>query len=260
MNESNSLGLAAQMAFWLFFSLLPLAAVGGLVLARIAVARSDLSATLLESTPPAVRELVTSQLAQVAKWNGGEVAPLAAVVFVWLASSGVHSVFDALELQVGVERPWWKKRLLAIAACVTLSVGIAVLALLGTGTGWLFRVIGTSDLSHAMTAGPGSWLMDVLRVLFGALVLFGLIIALFAAGTPGVRGRHSALVPGALLTVSLQIVAGFAYGLYVHLLGTGNAYQAGLGIVGVTLMSLYLFCVALLAGAKLNAAVSARRA
>src|ERR1019366_8803569 len=94
MNESRSLGLAAQMAFWLFFSLLPLAAVGGLVLARIAVAHGDLATTMLGSTPPAVRDLVAAQLGQVARWNGAAVAPLAALVFVWLASSGIHAVFD----------------------------------------------------------------------------------------------------------------------------------------------------------------------
>jgi len=87
MNESRTLGLAAEVAFWLFFSLLPLAAVGGLVLARLAVSRGDLAVTMLGSTPPAARELVASQLGQVARWNGGAVGPLAAVVFVWMASS-----------------------------------------------------------------------------------------------------------------------------------------------------------------------------
>ena len=54
-------------------------------------------------------------------------------------------------------------------------------------------------------------------------------------------------------------MGGLGYGLYVHVLGTGNAYQAGLGIIGVTMMSLYLFCVALLVGAELNRAVADHR-
>jgi membrane protein len=258
MNESRSLGLAAQMAFWLFFSLIPLAAVGGLVLARIVGARGDLAATMLGSTPPAVRDLMTSQLGQVAKWNGGAVAPLAAIVFAWLASSGIHAVFDALEAQSGVGRPWWKKRLIALGTCAGLSLGIAVLALLNTGLGWFFRLAGT-NLPHALMAWEGSWLIAVVRVVFGALIAFGLIVGIYAAGTPRVHD-HSAVVPGGLLAVSLQAASGFGYGLYVRLMGTGNAYQAGLGIIGVTLMSLYLFCLALLAGAELNQAVSDRRA
>ena len=258
MTESRTLGLAAEMSFWLFFSLLPLAAVGGLVLARLTVSRGDLAVTMLASTPPAARDLVASQLGQVARWNGGEVGPLAAMVFVWLASSGIHSVFDALEVQGGIARPWWKKRLIALGTCVGLSVGVALLALLRTGLGWVFRLVG-ANLPPALMFWQGSWFLAVVRVVFGALIAFGLVAGLYAAGTPRVRHRHVVIVPGALLAVSLQAASGLAYGLYVHVLGTGNAYQAGLGIIGVTMMSLYLFCLALLVGAELNRAVCDHR-
>ncbi|HEY3818656.1 MAG TPA: YihY/virulence factor BrkB family protein [Polyangiaceae bacterium] len=256
MNESRTLGLAAEMSFWLFSALLPLAAVAGLVLARLALSRGDLAASMLGSTPPAVRELVVAQLGQVAKWNGGAVAPVAAVVFVWLASSGVHAVFDALEVQGGAARPWWKKRLLALGTCLGLSVGVAVLALLSTGLGWLFHLAGSS-LPHALTFWEGRLFAAVVRVVVGVLIGFGLVAGLYAVGTPRVGRR--VIVPGALLAVGLWAASGLAYGLYVRVLGTGNAYQAGLGIIGVTMMSLYLFSLALLIGAELNRAVADRR-
>jgi membrane protein len=258
MTESRTLGLAAEMAFWLFFSLLPLAAVGGLVLARLALTRGDLADMVVGSTPPAARELVASQLGLVARWNGGAVAPLAAVVFVWLASSGIHSVFDALEVQSGIARPWWKKRVIALGTCVGLSFGVALLALLRTGLGWLFRLAG-ANLPHALAFWQGSWFLAVVRVAFGILIGFGLVVGLYAAGTPRLRHRDVVIVPGALLAVCLQATSGLGYGLYVHVLGTGNAYQAGLGIIGVTMMSLYLFCLALLVGAELNRAVADHR-
>jgi membrane protein len=260
VGRTRSLGLAAEMAFWLFFSLLPLAAVGGLVLARLQFEGGDVVGTLLgSSTPPAVRELIATQLGQVAKWNGGAVAPLAAMVFVWLASSGIHSIFETLEVQAGVARPWWKKRALALATCAGLSVGVALLALLGTGLGWLSRLAGTAS-PHALASAHEGGVAMAVKVLLGALIAFGLVVGLYAVGTPRVANRPFTVVPGTLLAVSLQALSGFGYGLYVHLMGTGNAYQAGLGIVGVTLMSLYLFCLALLVGAELNQALSDRHA
>ena len=260
VGTTRALGLAAEMAFWLFFSLLPLAAVGGLVLARLQFEGGDVVGTMLGSTPPAVRELIATQLGQVAKWNGGAVGPLAAVVFVWLASSGIHSIFETLEVQAGVARPWWKKRALALVTCGGLSVGVALLALLGTGLGWLFRLSGTA-LPHALTSSHGSGLFTLtVRILLGVLIAFGLVAGLYTVGTPRVVHRPFTVVPGTLLAVSLQALSGFGYGLYIHLMGTGNAYQAGLGIVGVTLMSLYLFCLALLVGAELNQAMSDRHA
>jgi membrane protein len=258
MNESRTLGLASETSFWLFTSLLPLAAVAGLVLARLTVSRGDLAVAMLGSTPPAARDLVASQLGQVARWNGGAVAPVAALVFVWLASSGIHSVFDSLEVQAGLARPWWKKRLLALGTCVGLSVGVALLALLRTGLGWIFRLAG-AGLPHALTFWEGSSFLVVVRLVFGALIAFGLVAGLYAVGTPRVPGRHLVIAPGALLAVSFQAASGLGYSLYIRLAGTGNAYQAGLGIIGVTMMSLYLFCVALLVGAELNRAVAERR-
>ena len=260
VGTTRALGLAAEMAFWLFFSLLPLAAVGGLVLARLQFEGGDVVGTMLGSTPPAVRELIATQLGQVAKWNGGAVGPLAAVVFVWLASSGIHSIFETLEVQAGVARPWWKKRALALVTCGGLSVGVALLGLLGTGLGWLFRLAGTA-LPHALTSSHESGLFTLtVRILLGVLIAFGLVAGLYTVGTPRVVHRPFTVVPGTLLAVSLQALSGFGYGLYIHLMGTGNAYQAGLGIVGVTLMSLYLFCLALLVGAELNQAMSDRHA
>jgi membrane protein len=167
-------------------------------------------------------------------------------------------MFDALEVQGGITRPWWKKRLIALGTCVGLSVGVALLALLRTGLGWLFRVVGTG-LPHVLAFWQGSWFLGVVRIVFGGLIAFGLVVGLYAAGTPRVRHRYVVIVPGALLAVSLQAASGFGYGLYVRVLGTGNAYEAGLGIIGVTMMSLYLFCLALLVGSELNRAIADRR-
>src|SRR5215472_13611318 len=113
MNSVRTLGLAAETAFWLFLSLVPLAAVGALVAARFAVQNSTMVAPLFASMPQAVRDLVWSELRHVAAWNGGSVGPVAAVVFVWLASSGMHSVFQAFEVETGTERSWLRRRLLA---------------------------------------------------------------------------------------------------------------------------------------------------
>src|SRR5262249_46390065 len=130
--ESRTAGMAAEMAFWLFLSLIPLAAVAGLVAAKVALNSADVAA-LLDSMPPETRHMVSRQLSHVAPWKGGAVGAPAAGVFFWLASGGVHSVFDLLEVKAGASRPWWKKRLIALGACVALSVGTAIIALLAGG-------------------------------------------------------------------------------------------------------------------------------
>src|SRR5689334_5290269 len=90
-------GLASESAFWLSLALIPLAALCGMIGARLALSSGIGLAPLFRAVPAEAREWLNLELARVASYNHGRVAPLAALVFVWLASSGVHGLFDAFE-------------------------------------------------------------------------------------------------------------------------------------------------------------------
>lgn len=257
MDRSRTTGLAAELAFWLFLSLLPLAAVFGLVAARLAMHDQSAIAPVLHAMPVATRELLTTELARVSAWNGGSVGLLAALTFLWLASSGVHSIFDGLEVATDAcARPWWKKRLLALATCVGLSIGVAVLTLIGGGVEWIQQLAGKAI--HAKETGTN--IIDlVMRVVLGAGVAFGLVVGLYWVGLPSRARKQMPLVPGAVFAVLLMAIAAFGYTLYLTHVGDGGAYQAGLAVIGVTMMVLYLFSLAILMGAELNRVVGATR-
>jgi membrane protein len=254
---SRTLGMAAEMAFWLFLSLIPLAVVTGLVAAKIAVNSSDVTA-MVDSLPPETRHLVGKQLHHVAGWKGHAVGAPAAVVFFWLASGGLHSVFDLLEVQAGVARPWWKRRLLALGACVGLSVGVAVIAVVAGG---LRRMLG---LVHGTVALAGfqheaGAIDSVIRGTLGLVTAVGLVAGLYFIGVPRKARRRASVLPGALLAVGLQASLGYGYVFYLSKVGVDSAYQAGLSIIGVTMIALYLFSIALLVGAELNHVVARAR-
>jgi len=256
LDRSRALGVAAEMTCWLLLALVPLAAVLGMVVAKLAMANGDVTASMLSSLPPATRGLVGGELSKVSAWNGGAVAPVAAAIFVWLASSGVHSVYDGLEVATeSCQRPWWKKRLLAIGTCVALSVGVAVLAFLGAGVDWAIRF----TRGALPIAALHSAFALVLRAGVGVLVAFGLIYFLYRVGLPRAARRRMPLAPGAAVAVVLMALFGWGYGLYVSHAGTGSAYQAGLAVVGVTIIALYLFSCALLIGAEINRLIGAAR-
>lgn len=84
LTAGRSLGLAAEMAFWLFMSLLPLAAVAGLITAKFAWGNPSTTAPLLESLPVATRALLRDELGRVAAWNAGSVGIGAGLMFIWL--------------------------------------------------------------------------------------------------------------------------------------------------------------------------------
>jgi membrane protein len=229
-------GLAAEAAFWLFFSLIPLAAVAGMLAAKIAQTRVEVWLPLLSGAPAAARELLGSELGRVSAWNSGTVGPVAALTFVWLASSGLHALFDALQANLGRTRPWIRTRLAALVACVLLSVTMAALVACGL-------LVGRWHLAERW--GPGwTWAGRVVGLLWSFVFARGL----FRLGlSPALRHRLP-LTAGACLTALLQTLVGWAYVKSISLLGDGSAYLAGLASIGVTLTALFLYTLSLLVG------------
>jgi len=259
LSTARALGLGAEMAFWLFLSLLPLAAAAGMIAAKFAWGNWAAAAPIVQSLPRATQQLLADELGKVAAWNGGKVGIGAGLMFVWLASSGIHSIFDGIEIESeAAPRPWWKKRALALVACVALSVGVAILTLLGTGLGWLWRFVGGSTLFHALVL-ESSVPLQMVRLLAGAAVSFGLVSGLYWVALPPAARKSMPVVPGALLAIGLNIALGYGYGFYIKKAGDGGAYVAGLASIGVTLIALYLFCLALLIGIEVNQMLGDRR-
>lgn len=258
MDRSRAFGLAAEMAFWFFLALIPLAVVAGMAAVKLTLRSRGTLAPLLMPLPESVRVFVANELSQVSAWNGGTVGPIAGAVFVWLASSGLHAVFDALELETSTRRrPWWKKRLLAIAGCFGLSLGVAAVGVLGVGLDWFWRL---ARETVPMVPESERFVARAIRLGVAGLVWLGLVVALYKLGIPRISGRAMPAAPGAILAIVLQLVLGYGYGVYVARLGDGGAYLAGLAIIGVTMIGLYLMALALLAGAELNELLALTRA
>lgn len=247
LDQTRALGVAAETAFWLFLSLIPLLAVMGMLAARFSVENWADVAPFMSALPSAGRRLVRAELRELATWNGGTVSFLSAAIFVWLASSGMHSIFDGIEVQVGVTRGWLRKRLLAITVCFLLPVVVAGLACIGPGFDGLL-----AKLPFLLELGGSSLLRRVVSATVSIVVLFLYVYGLYFLGIPPKKRKTMPLVPGALVAVGLQVVLSFGYGLYIKQIGDGSAYVAGLAVIGVTLISLYLFSTALFVGVVLD--------
>ena len=87
-----------------------------------------------------------------------------------------------------------------------------------------------------------------------------MIATLYRVGIPSEARRRTPILPGALLADGLLVALGWSYRFYVSHAGAGDAYQGSLAVIGVTLMTLWLFSVALLLGAELNKTLRDRRA
>jgi membrane protein len=234
----------------------PLAAVLGLVVARLSEYHPTVASGVMSAVPKSMEDFVTAELERVAAWNNGSVAPIAAGTFVLMASNGVHAVFDGLEVASHARpRPWWRKRLLAIVTCIALSIAYAAVTLLGGALAWVYQ-IDVRQLSVGFAGGIFGAVASML-IAFGVHVV--LVAALYSIGIPR-RGRpRPVLLPGALCAAILQSLFAFGYGVYLRHMGNGGAYLAGIAAIGVTMILLYLFSLALLTGAALDAILGEHR-
>jgi membrane protein len=99
----------------------------------------------------------------------------------------------------------------------------------------------------------------VVRLGVGGLTALGLVAGLYLIGIPRTARKRATVLPGAILAVLLQAGLGYGYIFYLSKVGVHSAYQAGLSIIGVTMIALYLFSVSLLVGAELNHVVARRK-
>jgi uncharacterized BrkB/YihY/UPF0761 family membrane protein len=167
----------------------------------------------------------------------------------------MHAIFDALEIETGAQRKWLAKRALAIAACLGLSVSVALLALLGPGVEALLGDLAQRS-STAVSLGKSIAADRALRVAFALLILAAQTWSLFLIGIPKAARRRMPILPGVVTTTILQALLSVGYTAYIATVGDGSAYTAGLTLVGLVLTALYLYALALLIGATVNRTLS----
>jgi membrane protein len=248
LERTRAFGLAAETAFWLFLALIPLLAILGVTAAKLSINNWESVAPILISLPPAAQALLSSELVAVAQWDGAMIGFTGALGTLWLASSGVHAIFDALQVATAARRPWFRQRLLSIATCGVLSIAVAALAVLGPGLDAAFGALNPwfPSLGDPTLFGRG------IRGLLGFVVVFAQTYLLYWVGVPAVVRRSMPLAVGAITATCLQVVLSFAYKQFVAFIAGGATYTTGLAIIGVVLIGLYLSVLALLIGAAVN--------
>jgi len=247
--------MAAEAAFWLFLSLIPLAAVAGLLAARLSLRNWGYVDPLLASLPPGTRDLVASELERVSTWNGGAVGLTGALTFLWLASSGMHALLETLTVQAGTPRPWWQKRLLSIATCAGLSLAVAALAILGPGLEGAWNDV-AGFVPGWPVLGEPTFLGRLVRIGASLAVMFAYTSGLYWVGTPRRARRSVRVLPGAVVAVAIQAASSLGLQVFVSARDDGTVTSTGLALIGITLLALYLFSFALLAGAVVNQKVA----
>ncbi|MGH7178008.1 MAG: YihY/virulence factor BrkB family protein [Tepidisphaeraceae bacterium] len=182
----------------------------------------------------------------------GGLLSISLLVAIWAASGGMAMTMSALDKAYDVEHPrkFYKHRLIAIL--LTIIVAALIVAVM------ILLPVGTAVIHWFQILGPLKWALNAVR--YGIALLFMLtVLALIYYFGPSHRRRFVFLTPGSLFCVTVWVLLGLTFRLYVNryaAVSYNKTYGAVAG-VAILLLFFYIDALVLLAGAEINAEVEA---
>jgi membrane protein len=202
--------------------------------------------------PSELVALVRGQIEQVASGSQASLLTVGIAGAFWSSSAATVAIIDALNhaYDVAEWRPWWKRRLVAMALTMVLAGFIIVsLMLVLIGPDAAQRVAGWFGVAPAVVL-----LWSVVRwpVMVGLVILGINLIYHFA---PNRAARWRWFTPGAVVATALWIAGSFAFKFYVVNFGNYTATYGAIGGIIVTMLWFYVSSLSILVGAELNGVI-----
>lgn len=228
---------ASAMAFDLFLSLIPLVAAAGVILHRLHSSSATTLGPLLKAFPPAVVQLIDGEFLRLSEAGFAVFAPLVILAFAWVSSAGLSTALGVFEcIYIGSERPWWKRRLIAMAYVLAGLVIVSIVTAIGL---WI-----------ASKSRPVGWVLGFCLPIVAPVLL---VAAFFRIATQRTGGPKRRIFPGAILTVVLWAATSTAFSFYVGRVASYATLYGNLATVAIALLWLWLASLALLVGGEVNA-------
>jgi membrane protein len=254
IGEDRIPSLAAETAYYFFFSLFPLLLFLTPLLGLIGNGQELMESMLsrLSTTMPAdTLSLLRRVLGEIVTSSGNAgIMSIGVLLAGWSGSNIFGSLMGALNVAYDVSetRPWWKKQLLRVGvlliAGVTMIVATAIFLDGERVARWVGSALGLGD------AAVAAWMVIQLVVAVALLVGIGAIVFKLL---PNVQQRWSHVVIASAVTTVLWIVATILFRLYVQNFGSYNKTYGTIGGVIILLTWMYYSMFVLLTGGELAA-------
>jgi len=252
--QDDAAGIAAQLAYYFFLSLFPA------LLFLVALASffplysftDELMRLLAPIAPQAVVTLLKDQLTSLSNSDDVSLLSIGLLMALWSSSAAMVSVIDAMNRAFDIEdtRPWWKRRLVAIALTISLALFILTSFGLIVAGPWLADFLGREfGLAPAFTM---AWKVLQWPVVF-VLASTGFGVVYYYA--PDADQEWVWITPGALTATALWFLASVAFRYYVVNFGNYEEAYGTLGAIILTLLWFYITGLAMVIGAELSAEI-----
>ncbi len=254
--SDNVMGLAAQTAYYFFFSLFPLFLFAAPLLGIIGD-KQEMIATLMNqmagTLPGGAVDLVRGVVEDVVLAEGAPgLMSVGALLAAWAGSNIFNALIDALNhaYDITETRPWWKKRLLALASVV--AAGLVLLAATAVMLGGEALIQWLGDRTGLGDSAVVTW--SVLQYPVALLLLIGAAWMVYYF-LPNIRQDRRQVLVGAIVATVLWVIVTLLFRAYVVNFGAYSKTYGTIGGVIALLTWMYLSMLVLLVGGELNAEI-----
>lgn len=248
---------AAALSFYFLLALFPLLLFLVAMLGYLADVGTALRAQLLINlsriAPRSASTLIYTTIDEITRNADGSKLSFGLITALWVASSGVAAIGEALNAAYGVResRPWWRVRLSAIGLTIALTVLIiSALSLVFSG-----GAIGKSIANYFNQGNRFTVLWSFAQIpLILAFVLFAFALLYYFA--PNLREQKWYwITPGSLAGVALWVLVSYLFRVYLQYFDRYSVTYGSLGALIILMLWFYLTGVAILIGGKANAEI-----
>lgn len=252
--KDNVLGMSAEAAYNLFFSIFPLLLFLAPLLSLVgdeAVIIGSTIARLAPVIPPGALAVINEVLTDAVF---AETAPalmsVGALLAAYTGSNMIATIASAMNRAYGVTdpRPFLKRRLLAIALMIAIAVALTfstTVILAGKSFfSWLVGAFGVEPQAAAV------W--QVLRYPVSFVFVVGVLWLMYYF-MPAIKQRKSHVLVGAIFAATAWVLVTLAFRYYVTSVAIYSRTYGVLGGVIVLLSWIYLTMFVVLVGGELNA-------
>jgi membrane protein len=251
IGEDRIPSLAAETAYYFFFSLFPLLLFLTPLLGLVGNGRELMEAMLLRlsaTIPADALSVLRRTLTEIITTSGGiGIMSIGALLAGWSGSSIFGTLMDALNVAYDVSetRPLWKR--IALRLTCLLFAGIIVLGatLVFLEGGQIATWIGQT--LHLGVLGTTVWMFA--QTFLAVLLIVALCVALFKL-LPNVQQRWPHVIIAAVVTTALWLLATLLFRVYVQNFGAYNKTYGTIGGVIALLSWMYYTMLVLLAGGE----------
>lgn len=251
--DDNLLGLSAQTAYYFFFSLFPFLLFLAPVLSLVGNKQETFSlfaGQLQQVVPNEGWSLIGSVIRDVvyAK-NAPGLMSVGALLAIWAGSNVFSALMDALNAAYDVEetRPWWKKKLMAVASVLVVGIVILVSTTMILGGDKIVAWIG----DRFTLSSPLRTALTYIQLPIGVALLVS-VAWLSYYFLPNIRQSKKQVFVGAAFTTVAWAIVTFALRFYVTNFANYNATYGAIGGVIVLLTWMYFSMLVFLIGGEIN--------